>query len=168
MITSDTNQILINALPQQVWMSLTGQGMMTWQHKNGPYPPIARMDDIPNPVEPEDAIGRPVKMTSTDGREITFYITEFNPPRWLTIAGETIVAPFTAVTYMNWLIEPYQTDKTLLTMSVELDISAPFLLKLAGAILFNNNIAHVIEVTLENIAKRVDETILAANDEALL
>lgn len=168
MITSDANQIVINALPVQVWNVLVGDNMLKWQHKTAPYPPITAMGAIPTPQEPEEAIGQVIRMTGADGGEIDFYITEYNPPRWLTIAGERVVTPLTTVTYINWQLEPHGEGKTLLTMSIELDIRGPWWLKIAATYLSNTPIGHIIEITLENISRTVDDTVLAANEEAVL
>jgi hypothetical protein len=169
------SSIIIDAHPAQVWPYLFGSkgNLLQWQHKAGPYSSIRDADiniaDDPN----GDKVGA-ITAQTTDGRQITMTLVEYNEPRYITFNCQYLVNPVAIDQFLTFELEQAENPegekgvKTQLTISTEWYMAGSNLpLRLMAGFGSKGKFKEMIFFTLKNIKSLVEKNTVTSNEEAV-
>ena len=170
-MSQTSNGVVIDARPEQIWPYLTTDKLLKWQHGSGPYSSIKQANinlfDDPN----GDKTGA-IAVTTSDNRQVTMRLAEFNEPRYITFHCAYLVAPVTVDQFLSFELEPVEGEtgiQTLLTITTDWQIGEVTLpLKMLASFGVAGKFNEMIEFTLRNIKKLVESEIVATNEEVAL
>lgn len=169
-----SESIIIDAHPAQVWPFLfaTKEKMLGWQHKTGAYSSIE--DAHINIVNDPDGnkVGA-ITCQTTDGREVTMNLVDYNEPRWIEFSYQYVVSPLVVEQYLSFELEPEQEKdkpgvKTKLTLSTEWYLNGanlPF--RFLAGWGTKKRFYEMVFFTLKNIKELVEKNIITSNEEAV-